>query len=352
MARARGALVAVADVPRVHRGVGRAVAGTSRRRTARTRSRRRARRARRHRPRACAGSGRGLRSGPNCSGFTKIDTTTTSASSRARRTRARWPSCSAPMVGTRATDAPAARRSASSVRSSAMVGTVRVRARPRSLATSQRPIGSGLVDRTRTVGQRPAVVPGERVLDGAAHERREHRAGARRRRCPRAGRWPGRRSRSRTRPPCRSPPRRRRGRPRRRRTARRPSRRRAPARSAARARARSPRTRCRQPGEVDARAGERHRRVDRERDRARPERRARARSTPKPRGGVHDELARAARRRRRRAPPRARRARRPGTASSTSSLRSTMLGDRQHRAPRAAWRRRGRGSPRRPRRCR
>src|SRR5690349_3714768 len=47
--------------------------------------------------------------GPNWSGLTKTDVTTRSADSRARSTRRRWPSCSAPMVGTNATRAPRAR---------------------------------------------------------------------------------------------------------------------------------------------------------------------------------------------------------------------------------------------------
>ena len=45
----------------------------------------------------------------NCSGFTKIDTTTKSRSARARRISEAWPSWSAPIVGTRPTVRPSAR---------------------------------------------------------------------------------------------------------------------------------------------------------------------------------------------------------------------------------------------------
>ena len=46
-------------------------------------------------------------SAPNCSGLTKIDTTTTAPGTRlAARTSARCPSCSAPMVGTSITRRP------------------------------------------------------------------------------------------------------------------------------------------------------------------------------------------------------------------------------------------------------
>ncbi len=45
--------------------------------------------------------------GPNCAGFTKMETTTTSLCCLARRTSERWPSCSAPMVGTRPMALPA-----------------------------------------------------------------------------------------------------------------------------------------------------------------------------------------------------------------------------------------------------
>ena len=46
--------------------------------------------------------------GANWAGLTKIETTTRSARRRARRTSARWPACSAPMVGTSATVSPLA----------------------------------------------------------------------------------------------------------------------------------------------------------------------------------------------------------------------------------------------------
>jgi hypothetical protein len=49
--------------------------------------------------------------GPNCRGLTKIDTATTPAPGmrRACRISSRWPSCSAPIVGTSATRLPAVR---------------------------------------------------------------------------------------------------------------------------------------------------------------------------------------------------------------------------------------------------
>ncbi len=47
---------------------------------------------------------------PNCIGLTKIDTTTTDPGTRlAARTNARWPSCSAPIVGTNITRRPVSR---------------------------------------------------------------------------------------------------------------------------------------------------------------------------------------------------------------------------------------------------
>ena len=49
--------------------------------------------------------------GPNWSGLTKMLTTTTSAFSRAIRTSDRWPSWSAPIVGTKPTDEPRRRTS-------------------------------------------------------------------------------------------------------------------------------------------------------------------------------------------------------------------------------------------------
>ncbi|SKU56864.1 Uncharacterised protein [Mycobacteroides abscessus subsp. abscessus] len=48
--------------------------------------------------------------GPNCSGLTKMDTTTTAPGTfRACRTSVRWPSCSAPMVGTKTIRRPVCR---------------------------------------------------------------------------------------------------------------------------------------------------------------------------------------------------------------------------------------------------
>ena len=67
-------------------------------------------------PRTCAGSGRGPRPGPNCSGFTNSDTTRGASgpiSARVRRIRLAWPSCIAPIVQTRPTRSPRARRGAS-----------------------------------------------------------------------------------------------------------------------------------------------------------------------------------------------------------------------------------------------
>ena len=60
------------------------------------------------RPRAGAGSAARSSFGPNCSGLTKIDTTMTPAPGmrRACRINSRWPSCSAPIVGTSATRLP------------------------------------------------------------------------------------------------------------------------------------------------------------------------------------------------------------------------------------------------------
>ena len=50
--------------------------------------------------------------GPNCSGLTKIDTTTTSRSERARRINDRWPSWKKPIVGTNPSERPLARTAA------------------------------------------------------------------------------------------------------------------------------------------------------------------------------------------------------------------------------------------------
>ena len=58
---------------------------------------------------------------PNCSGFTKIDTTVMSVSATDRRSRLRCPSCSAPMVGTRPTAAPRARAASQNARAAATV---------------------------------------------------------------------------------------------------------------------------------------------------------------------------------------------------------------------------------------
>src|SRR6266542_5168278 len=63
--------------------------------------------------------------GPNWSGFTKTETTTKPVSRRARASRARWPACSAPMVGTKPTSAPARRAASAAARSSALVATAR-----------------------------------------------------------------------------------------------------------------------------------------------------------------------------------------------------------------------------------
>ena len=84
-----------------------------------------------------------------------------------------------------------------------------------------------------------------------------------------------------------------------------------------------------QPGEVDARARERHRRVHRERDRARRAAPARARRCRSGRPCAA-RAGRAARRPPRRARRRARASSCSGTASSTSSLRSTISGIGQH----------------------
>src|SRR5690606_31543308 len=53
--------------------------------------------------------------GPNCVGLTKIETTTVSACSAASLTKLMWPSCNAPMVGTRPMIWPLDRRSSARV---------------------------------------------------------------------------------------------------------------------------------------------------------------------------------------------------------------------------------------------
>ena len=84
------------------------------RRPARRRRRRPRRRRWRRRPPRRADSGRSPRPGPNCAGLTKRDMTTVAAERRAARSRARWPSCSAPIVGTSATSSRPASAAASS----------------------------------------------------------------------------------------------------------------------------------------------------------------------------------------------------------------------------------------------
>ena len=72
---------------------------------------------------------------PNCRGLTKIDVTAAAPDVTAERTNARWPSCKAPMVGTRAIASCDARRSATAERKSARVRAtrmVRSLVRPRS----------------------------------------------------------------------------------------------------------------------------------------------------------------------------------------------------------------------------
>ena len=65
--------------------------------------------------------------GPNCLGFTKIETTTGLASRRAASTSERWPACNAPMVGTKpdqaAFGARLPRAPASSIRRCRMIST-------------------------------------------------------------------------------------------------------------------------------------------------------------------------------------------------------------------------------------
>ncbi len=63
---------------------------------------------------------------PNCSGFTKMLTATTSHSARARAMREVCPSCSAPMVGTRPTTRPVARARSSTSRQAAVVSTTSI----------------------------------------------------------------------------------------------------------------------------------------------------------------------------------------------------------------------------------
>src|SRR5262249_61271631 len=65
--------------------------------------------------------------GANCVGLTKIDTITEPDLLLARRTNEKCPSCSAPIVGTRATVRPRARKFAMAWRSAATVWTTRGR---------------------------------------------------------------------------------------------------------------------------------------------------------------------------------------------------------------------------------
>ena len=172
----------------------------------------------------------------------------------ARSTSARWPSCSAPIVGTSATRAPSGSRSSAIGCAHASTWTPR--------CAVIRPPG-----RPGRSCAAVVVALAERVLDRGAHERREHApraldadAGQERGGLPddgareRGGRGDRLARTPRGRPPPRAP-------------ARRPSPRPAPARSAARGSARSPRNSLAQPAEVDARAGEGHRRMHRERNR-------------------------------------------------------------------------------------
>ena len=59
--------------------------------------------------------------GPNCVGLTKMEVATASHWARAARTSERWPSCNAPMVGTRPRRFPARRRARLGARVSAIV---------------------------------------------------------------------------------------------------------------------------------------------------------------------------------------------------------------------------------------
>ena len=102
-----------------------------------------------------AGSGTGPRPGPNCFGFTKIDTTTTSRSERARRINDAWPSCSAPIVGTSPTSAPADRRSSTAAVRSAAARISSIARAPRRPRRGDRPAG----DRRST----PARAPRDRA---------------------------------------------------------------------------------------------------------------------------------------------------------------------------------------------
>src|SRR5579863_1165888 len=62
--------------------------------------------------------------GPNCVGFTKIDAATTWHAALAARISARWPSCRAPMVGTRPRRSPLRRAMRDALRMVSMVGQI------------------------------------------------------------------------------------------------------------------------------------------------------------------------------------------------------------------------------------
>ena len=110
------------EARRVHRRSGRCVDRVDARAAGTLRGRRR--------------SGAGTRSKSsrtsNCSGLTKIDTTTTSARRRASSTSARCPACSAPIVGTNPTTRPASRCASDQARIAAGVSNTCMSTPPRS----------------------------------------------------------------------------------------------------------------------------------------------------------------------------------------------------------------------------
>src|SRR5581483_3605544 len=121
---------------------------------------------------------------PNCSGLTKMLAVTTPHSARARASKDRWPSCRAPMVGTKPTGATrpapagsAAAACASATRHSLAVVTVRMSDRcllggRRSQAGGQR--GARLVAGALVLGQRVEVAAerGPITTTGRAGQRR------------------------------------------------------------------------------------------------------------------------------------------------------------------------------------
>src|SRR6266545_4436262 len=107
--------------------------------------------------------------GPNCKGFTKIDTATTSRSARARRISEMWPSWNSPMVGTNPTVRPAARSASQASRNSAIRTTTFTASTPWRDRSRRRPPVEDLLHR-RPAGPVQTSGPGGQLDGGPAQD--------------------------------------------------------------------------------------------------------------------------------------------------------------------------------------